>query len=173
MRDADRGASDKYWKRRAHRRCSDYDWLYRWQDTRCKCRAGAKPRAIGTVRCSSTLVRIRMIVLRVNFGGLVGGTALDDLAVRAKMDVGVREDRGQRRKRCREPSDQQVPAHFHQLIDSRARKYDSRAGVSAIWNIFSTSFLAKTTSPSSAPRRAPALGRIVMPEGTVRFEYLA
>jgi hypothetical protein len=69
-----------------------------------------------------------MIVLRVNVGGLVGGTALDDLAVGAKMDVGVREDRGQRRKRCREPSDQQVPAHFHQLIDSRVRKYEPPCG---------------------------------------------
>jgi hypothetical protein len=98
LRDADGGAPDKYWKRRANRRSSDYDWLCRWQDTLCKCRACAKPRAIGAVRCS-TLVRIRMIVLRVSVDWLVGGTVLDDLAVRANMDVGVREDRGQRRKR--------------------------------------------------------------------------
>jgi hypothetical protein len=56
-----------------------------------------------------------MIVLRVGVDGLVGGTVLDDLAVRANMNVGVREDRGQRRKRYREPSEQQVPAQFHQL----------------------------------------------------------
>jgi hypothetical protein len=40
-----------------------------------------------------------MIVLRVSVDWLVGGTVLDDLAVSANMDMGVREDRGQRRKR--------------------------------------------------------------------------
>jgi hypothetical protein len=57
-----------------------------------------------------------MIVLRASVSGLVGGTVLDHLAVRANADVGVREDRGQRCKRYREPCERQVPTQHHQVM---------------------------------------------------------
>jgi outer membrane lipoprotein SlyB len=63
-----------------------------------------------------------MIVLRVSVGGLVGSTVLDDLAVRANVDVDVREDRGQRCKRYREPCEQQVSTPYHQVMVATDRK---------------------------------------------------
>jgi hypothetical protein len=62
-------------------------------------------------RCA--LVRIRMIVVRVSADGRVGGTVLDDLAVGTDVDVGISEDRSQRRKRYREPCKEQVAMHYH------------------------------------------------------------
>jgi hypothetical protein len=63
-----------------------------------------------------------MVVLRVGVGGLVGGTMLDDFAAGANVDVGIGEDRGQRRKRQREPCKQQVVAHYHQVTRIRQGK---------------------------------------------------
>ena len=137
MRDAKRGAPNTYRKWRAKRRCGDYDWLSGWQDSLGQRRAGAKPWAIRAVR-RRALVRMRMIVVRVSVGGLVGGTVLDDLAVSTNVDVGVGEDRGQRRKRYREPGEQQVPTHYHQVTDAKESKNGSRAGVSTMWICFST-----------------------------------
>jgi len=63
-----------------------------------------------------------MIVGRVSVGGLVGGTVLDDLAVSANMDVGVSEDRGQRRKRYGEPCKEQVATHYHEVARAKDGK---------------------------------------------------
>jgi outer membrane lipoprotein SlyB len=63
-----------------------------------------------------------MIALRVSVGRLVGSTVLDDLAVRANVNVDVREDRGQRCKRCREPSEQQVSTPYHHVMVATERK---------------------------------------------------
>ena len=98
LRDAERGAPNTYLMRHANWRYGDCDGLSRWQYALGQCCPGAKARAIRTVR-DRALVRIRMIVLRVSIGGLVGGAILDDFAIRANVDVGVGEDRGQRGKR--------------------------------------------------------------------------
>ena len=65
---------------------------------------------------------MRMIVVRVSVGGLVGGTVLDDLAVSTNVDVGVGEDRGQRRKRYREPCKEQVATHYHSVACAKDGK---------------------------------------------------
>ncbi len=123
LRDTERGAPNTYLMRHANGRYGDCDWLSRWQYALGQRRPGAKAWAIRTVRYR-TLVRIRMIVLRVSIGGLVGGAVLDDLAVSANVDVGICEDRGQRGKRYREPCEEQVPTHYHQVMSATVRKYE-------------------------------------------------
>ena len=123
MRDAERGAPNTRLVRHANRRYVDCERLSGWQYALSQRCPGAKAGAIRTVRYR-TLVRIRMIVLRVSIGGLVGGAVLDDLAVSANVDVGICEDRGQRGKRYREPCEEQVPAHYHQVMSATERKYE-------------------------------------------------
>lgn len=118
-------------------------------------RAGGESRAIRTVRRGSPaglrivvlgagaarmvvldVVVVRMMMLDRAVAGLVGGAGLDNLAVRGHMNMRVREDRGQRVERQRQPGKIKIPVDPHRGFssDEQTRHFRaySKAGLLAV-----------------------------------------